>query len=205
MKTLDDLLRKMPNGYRIVRALDTVRYDIPNFLKNAWRYRHEITNTYDWDSMGSLRYTKAHLERVADYIEKRGHEVEESRLKKVEKIRRAVELIDLHLEELFTDWAEREMGETLYDSQIYFEKIEGTDLSQMKDRLSPEERAHNGRIYDRAQEIAKETWMELFGILRGQDPGIYEILADFSKGDHKKQAELWSDWFDGSGMKHWWD
>ena len=97
------------------------------------------------------------------------------------------------------------MGEKLFDSQIYFKRIEGTDLSEMKDRLTEEQKQHNGRIYKRAQEIAKETWMELFEILRGQDTRIYSAIADFHRDDHKKRAELWESWFDGSGFKHWWD
>ena len=195
-----------PRRYgRLWRTWDSVRYDIPRFLRNAWYYRAELTNTFEWDAMGSLRFTKAHLEKVAEYLEKHGHEVEESRLLKVQKIRRAVELLDLHLEERFTEWAEKEMGETLFDSGIYFEKIEGTDLSEMKNRLTDSEKEHNGKIYKRANEIAKETWQELFDILRGQDTRIYSIMADFHKGDHKRLAELWNDWFDGSGFKHWWD
>jgi hypothetical protein len=196
----------MPQPYgRVWRAWDRVRYDIPNFLRNAWLYRAELTHTYDWDGTGTLKFTKAHLERVADYLETKGHEIEDSRLKKVKMIRRAVELIDLHLEERFTDWAELEMGEKLFDSQIYFERIAGSDLSEMKDRLTPEEKAHNGRIYRRADEIAKETWQELFEILRGQDIRIYSVLKELDGGDHRKQSELWDAWFDGSGLKHWWD
>jgi hypothetical protein len=160
---------------------------------------------FDWDSMGSMRIAKSHLERVADYLETKGNEVHESRDKKVKMIRRAVELLALHLEEDFIEWAEREMGQTLVDSQIYFEKIVGSDCSVMKDRLTEEERAHNGSIYKRANEIAKETWMELFEILRGQDTQVYSILVDLHKDDHKKQADLWDGWYDGSGLKHWWD
>lgn len=205
MKTFDKLVVKLPHGYYLLRTIDRIRYDFPNFLRNAWCYRHALTNTFDWDSLSGMRITAAHLSRVADYLETKGHDSEESRLKKVKMIRRAVELIDLHLEEKFIDWAEAEMKETLFDSQIYFEKIEGSDLSHMKDRLTEDERAHNGRIYKRAQEIAKETWLELFEILRGQDSRIYQIMMDMHKGDPKRQSEIWDDWFDGSGMKHWWD
>jgi hypothetical protein len=196
----------MPRPYgRLWRAWNRVRYDLPNFLRNVWIYRAELTHTYDWDGTGTLEFTKAHLERVANYLEKRGNEVEESRLKKVKMIRRAVELIDLHLEERFIDWAEAEMDERLIDSQIYFQKIEGSNLSEMKDHLTDEGRAHNGRIYERANEIAKETWQELFEILRGQDTRIYSILRELEDGDHRKQSEIWEAWFDGSGLKHWWD
>jgi len=198
------LIKPAPYG-RLWRTWDKIRYDFPNFLRNIWIYRSELTHTYDWDGTGTLKFTKAHLERVANYLETRGHEVEESRLKKVKMIRRAVELMDLHIEERFTEWAELEMSETLFDSKIYFEKIEDSDLSEMKDRLTPEEKAHNGRIYKKADEIAKETWQELFEILRGQDTRIYTVLREIDGGDHRKQAELWDAWFDGSGLKNWWD
>lgn len=205
MKTFDKLISQLPYGYYILRTIDRVRYDFPNFLKNAWIYRAELTNTFDWDGTSGMRITAAHLKRVADYIEVKGHEVEESRLKKVKMIHRAVELIELHLEEDFISWAEQEMDEKIIDGQIYFEKIEGSEYSQMKDRLTEDEKAHNGRIYKRAQEIATETWMELFEILRGQDSRVYRIMVDMHKGDSKRQFEIWDDWFDGSGLKHWWD
>jgi hypothetical protein len=205
MKTFDNLVSQLPYGYYILRTIDRVRYDFPNFLKNAWIYRKALTDTHDFDAMSGLRITGAHLKRVADYLETRGNEVEEHRLKKVKMMRRAVELIELHLEEEFIEWAEREMGEAVVDGQIYFEKIGGSDYSMMKDRLTAEEKAHNGRIYKRAQEIATETWMELFEILRGQDTRVYSILTDLYREDYHKQAELWEDWFDGSGLKHWWD
>jgi hypothetical protein len=204
IKNLISLIKPAPYG-RLWRAWDQVRYDFPNFLRNAWIYRAELAHTYDWDGTGTLKFTKAHLERVAAYLETKGHEVEESRTKKVKMIKRAVELIDLHLEERFTEWAELEMGETLFDSQIYFEKIKGEELFEMKNRLTPEEKTHNGRIYKRADEIAKETWQELFEILRGQDTRIYTVLREIDGGDHRKQSELWDAWFDGSGLKNWWD
>lgn len=196
----------MPRPYgRLWRAWSTVRHDIPNYLRNCWIYREQLTNTFDWDGLGCLKIMAAHLERVANYLEKSGHEVEESRLQKVKMIRRAVELMRLHIEEDFISWAEEEMGETLIDSQIYFEKIEDSDMSVMKDRLTDEEREHNGRIYNRANDIAKDTWMELFEILRGQDIRIYQILMELENGDRSKQSDVWNAWFDGSGLKHWWD
>jgi hypothetical protein len=196
----------MPSKYgRVWRMWNSIRYDIPHFLKNVWIYRAEIGSIYDWESTGSLKLLKRHLERLAVYLEKHGHEIEEPRLKKVEKIRRAVDLLDLHIEEGFTDWAEVELGEELINNGFYFEKIEGTEYSTLNDRLTAEEKAHNGRIYKRAQEIATETWMELFEILRGQDTRLYSILREFHENDHTKQAEIWNDWYDGSGMKHWWD
>jgi hypothetical protein len=196
----------LPRYHRVWRTWDFVRYDIPNFVKNVWLFRSELTNTFEWDAMSSLKIMRSNLERVANYLEKNGREVAESRLKKVEKIRRAVVLIDLHLNEEFISWAEDQTGETLIDREIRFEKCEDREgLFRLADDLTEEERAHNGRIYAAAQEIATDTWMELFEILRGQDTKVYRILSDLYKGDHKQQAEMWDDWYDGSGLKHWWD
>ena len=196
----------LPAKYgRLWRAWDFVRYDIPNFLRNTWVFRAELTRTFDWDAMTSLRLMKAHLGRVADYLEKNGLLVEDSRFKKVEKIRRAIALMDLHLEERFIDWAEEDLEEKLVDRGIYFEKQEDGDYSVMKDRLTDSERDHNGRIYARAQEIATETWMELFEIIRGQDLRAYTVLVDLYRDDYRMQSNLWGDWFNGSGLKHWWD
>jgi len=208
MKIREKIRELMPSLYwTLKRKLDWIAYTVPNFFRNVYRFRNILANTYDWDATACLRMMKIHLERVANYLETNGQEVKEHRLKKVEKIRRAVALLELHSEEDFISWAEERTGEKVIETDYYFEKSEEhKGCYQMKDHLTDEEKAHNGRIYKAAQEIATETWKELFDILRGQDPEVYHILLELSKSsDPKQSSDLWFNWFDGSGLKHWWD
>ena len=49
------------------------------------------------------------------------------------------------------------------------------------------------KVFNRAREIEKQEWDELFVILKGQD---------YTKFDKKID---WDKQFDGSGIKGWWD
>jgi hypothetical protein len=61
------------------------------------------------------------------------------------------------------------------------------------DKDTPEERAHNKKVFERSSEIEEQEWNELLSILKGQD------TTKFDKGLD------WYEQFDGSGLKNWWD
>ena len=63
----------------------------------------------------------------------------------------------------------------------------------MVDNDTDEEKQHNKKVFNRAREIEKQEWDELFVILKGQD---------YNKFDDNKD---WDKQFDGSGIKTWWD
>ena len=48
-------------------------------------------------------------------------------------------------------------------------------------------------MFDRAREIERQEWDELFTILKGQDYTKFDKDVD------------WDEQFDGSGIKGWWD
>jgi hypothetical protein len=72
------------------------------------------------------------------------------------------------------------------------------------DTNNKEENEHNRKVYKLADEIEVEEWSELFTILKGQDIEEYRNLFN-SLTDNDKKGNLWLEWYDGSGMKHWWD
>jgi hypothetical protein len=152
-----------------------------------------------------MMFMKISINHMADKIENHGLEVDYSRFKKINKMRRVVELIKNYNESLYIDIAEKEMGE-LFSGEIRFEPVDPmneifsgeiqddstNELFEMKDNLTKDQKSHNRKIYERAREIEKEQWSELFEILKGQD---YEKL---DKDDFENQL-------DGSGLNTWWD
>ena len=52
---------------------------------------------------------------------------------------------------------------------------------------------------------AANEWDELFKILKGQDYKEYRKLVKLDKKKEIKNDNLWDEWFDGSGIKGWWD
>lgn len=68
-----------------------------------------------------------------------------------------------------------------------------------------EDKAHNRRVFDRAHEIEEQEWNEIWTILKGQDMNEYRAYLDSLTEEERKNGNAYYKWFDGSGMKHWWD
>ena len=175
------------------KTYELFRYDLPRFFKNVWRFRSALWNHYWWDHHGSLEFLQISLSHMSDNIEKHGSEVDESRLKKVEKMRRAVKLIKNHIEDLYIDMAETELGELVLRKWEFEPSHDNPDYFQMIDKDTPEEKEHNMKVYKRAREIEKQEWDELFQILTGQEYAKFNKKTD------------WNKQFDGTGLRGWWD
>lgn len=189
------------------KAFDAIRYGIPRFLKNVWRFRKALWNHYWWDHHGTLMFLDIGLTHMADKLEKDGLEVDESRLKKVAAMRRAVQLIKNYNEDNYIEQAEAELGAlVLHDWN--FVPVEGKDdLFQLEDRDTPEEKAHNRKVFDRARKIGEAEWKELWKIFSGQDMNEYRSLIHNVKTNEEREKEQdnYYKWFDGSDMRGWWD
>ena len=177
------------------------RYDLPRFFKNIWKFRKGLWNHYWFDHHGTLRFLEIGLTDMADRIEKDGMEVDSSRLKKVAKMRRAVELIKNYNEDNYIEMAEKELGEIVLH-EWEFEDVEGKPgYSRLVDNDTEEEKEHNRKVFERAHEIEENEWNELFTILKGRPSPEFQMFLD--KSENKESA--WDNWFDGSGMRGWWD
>ena len=190
------------------------RRGLPNFFKNLWYFRKELWNFRGWDYSFNLELFAKSLEKTAEYLEVYGIEIDSSRIKKVQKIKRVVELLKRVKESSYLESAEQELGEIIMRDWEFEETGETTDnplgeigekLYSLVDHETEEEKEHNKKVYDRAIEIENEEWKEIWKILEGQDLNEYRKLYDAQTEEQKRKQELWDDWYDGSGMKHWWD
>jgi hypothetical protein len=73
----------------------------------------------------------------------------------------------------------------------------------MVDKETDEEKEHNSNVFARSREIEDQMWAELWTILKGQEYSDFDKI----KGDAKmkEQDDLYNNWFDGSGLRGWWD
>ena len=107
-----DSFERMVNRQRWYwKTVDLFRYDLPNFFRNLWLFRKNLWNHtwYNGDS-SILPWVKTVVDDMAWKIETRGHEVDESRMKKVEKMKRLSYLIDVCVHDTFIEEAEKELG-----------------------------------------------------------------------------------------------
>jgi hypothetical protein len=108
-------------------------------------------------------------------------------------MRRVVELIKNYNEDNYIEMAEKELGELMIHDWEFEDVPDKPGFSQLVDNDTDEERVHNRKVFDRARELEKQEWDELFVILKGQDYTKFDKDID------------WYEQFDGSGIKGWWD
>lgn len=168
--------------------------DSPNFFKNIWKFRKALWHHRWWDYSGTLHFMEIAIEDISKNIEERGIEVENSRMKKVNKMNRGVEILKNIREYRYFDIVETELGRAYNSKKVEFVPCEeNPNYYEMVDYDTDEEREFNNQYFARVTELENQEWAELWEILKGQD---------YTKFDKRKD---WDDQFDGSGMKNWWD
>jgi hypothetical protein len=172
-------------GYdtKLWKVWAAVRYDIPLFFKNIWRFRKELYNHQWYDYRYTLEMLYRSLSIMVVKLEKDGIEENVSRDKKVQKIKRALELLKHKLDDDYIGRAELELGE-LPDRPFEFEKMEDGNYL-LVDNDTPAERKHAKSVFKRARQIEEKEWKELWGIFKGT-------------------YKTWEN-FDGTDMRGWWD
>ena len=171
---------------KLWKVWEAIRYNIPLFFKNIWRFRKELYNHQWWDYRFTLEMLYRSLSIMVAKLETDGIEEDGSRGKKVQKIKRALELLKHKLDDDYVNRAEMELGE-LPHKPFEFEKMEDGNYL-LVDNDTPAEREHAQKIYKRAREIEDAEWKELWEIFKG---------TKFSK------KFGWA--YDGSDMRGWWD
>jgi hypothetical protein len=163
-----------------------IRYDIPLFFKNVWRFRKELYNHQWWDYRFHLEMMYRSLSIMEKGMSEKGIEVTETRDVKVQKMRRALELLKHKLDDDYIQRAEVELGE-LSHNPIDFEPIEGKEgLYRLVDNDTQEDKKHARKVYKRARVIEDTEWKELWDIYKG------------------KKFTTWEK-YDGSDLRGWWD
>lgn len=181
--------------HKVVKFWDLFRYDLLHFLRNVWVFRKNLWNHRWYNGDGSiLPWVKTAVDDMSWRIEKNGHEIEKTRMKKVEKMKRLSYLINVHLNDEYLDIAEKELGEVI-NKPWKFVPIEGKkDLFKIDFNNTPDEDKHNTKVYLRSYEIEKEYWNEITSIIKGPD---YDKLKDSGKD--------FDDHYDGTDIRAWWD
>ena len=190
-KSMDRMRRHQTWWYR---TYEVFRYRIPMFFENLWFFRKELWEFRSWDYTFNLRLLSRSLKKTAHTMEFYGNEVEIYRIKKVNKIKRAIQILDTINESSYIDRAEKELGE-----------IKNLDGWRMDREDSQEEREHNRKVFELARKIEEYEWKELWDILKGQNHQEYIDLINKLSDQEKENKDVWNEWNDGSGMRGWWD
>jgi len=157
------------------RIYDFIKISIPNFFRNIWLFRNELSTHRWWDYSHTLSMMKRSLELTSEGLKNKGNEVIEERSKKIEKIDRAIYLIDLFIEDDFTELARLDLN------------IEKMPIHS----LVKSEKGHYEIKTDNP-----EDWEKIFSKSEGLKRDMWEELWDIFRGSEKK---------DGTDLRGWWD
>ncbi len=178
--------RLMWHQSKVYRFYALFRYDIPQFIGNIWKFRKELWSHRWWD----YRFTLEMLYRSIQIMEKnmsvKGFEVSETREPKVQSMRKALELLKHKLDDDYVDRAEAELGELIMHDWE-FEEVDGGN-HRLIDKETPEEKAHNRKVFEMARDLEEKEWKELWEII---------------KGTKRSKKYGWA--YDGTDMRAWWD
>jgi hypothetical protein len=193
---------------KIWKVWDAIRYDIPNFFKNIYRFRKELYNHQWWDYRFTLEMLYRSLTILEGGLSKDGMEVPESREKKLKQIRRVLELLKHKLDDDYIERAEKVLGQ-LPLKPFEWEDIEGTDSHRLVDNDTPAERKHMKKVFAHARKLEKTEWVEIWNIISGLQTDEhwkdYIKTEDYTKLDTQGKFEAQWKWSDGSDMRTWWD
>ena len=208
LKYEDSILEKIVDFFwydcKLWKVKDALTIGIPNFFKNIWRFRKELYQHQWWDYTFTLQMLYRSLSIMVDKLEKDGIEVDSHRLKKVTKIRRAIQIIKSKIDGDYIGRAEFELGE-IPSRPMEFEKIEGSDTYRMVDNIILAESKHITKVYKLANKIEEQEWKELWKIFEGQDIKQFSKLLKTKTKEEKLNNDIWNECFDGSDMRGWWD
>jgi len=138
-----------------------------------WRHRW-------WDYSFTLEVLKTSLEIMSPNLEKYGIEENVSRIKKVQKINRVIEILNSVRSDDYFERAEKIVGKPeMRDWK--FEAQPDSNWVTLVDDETPEEKEQWRRYFDCAQKLEEDEWKELWKILKGTGKD------------------------DGTGIRGWWD
>lgn len=188
------------------RLLKGIKYDLLNskpvlFITNAYRFRRILSRHRWWDYTFTLELLQKSLQIVSNGIETKGNEIDDYRLKKVKAMKRCIELLDNKLNDRYLEQAEKQLGKYIY----------GGDFFEW-DKLTPEENEHNKNVSRLSFQIEQSEWDELWDTIKGSSSKYEKWEAfkrkQFTKEQRKDNGLMESEyrkWYDGSGMRSWWD
>jgi hypothetical protein len=201
----DSIKRLIRHNTWWYKTYSLFRYDIPRFVKNVWKFRKALNNHYWWDHHALLQFMEIGLADMADKVEKRGLEIDISRLKKVKAMKRAAELIRNYNEDLYIEMSEAELGEVIHHEWEFEEVEDKPGYSRLVDNKTEEEKVHNRKVFERSREIGEQEWKELWRILQGQENEGYQKIFKSLAEEEKKEEDHYYKWFDGTDLRGWWD
>ena len=143
-----------------------------NFFKNIWMFRKPLYEFKWWDNHSLLHFMKIGISDIANGIETKGSEVNETRLIKIAKMQRAIQILSNHLDDSYIELAEKECGELVHSEFKFVPLPDNSKLFTVEDNLTKEESKHNSKVFECSLKLENDEWNELFETLKDTNTGL---------------------------------
>jgi hypothetical protein len=146
------------------------RMQMSNFMQwliNSWRFRQELSRYRNFDRDLGLFARAIELHKI--YIEKHGHQADESRLPKISVITRAVYLLRKFNTDNILDIAEQQLGYEYDAYNFRFVENEGSPETYRMVTIDATIEEKNKALSERSRLLEKELWRELWDIVHGDE------------------------------------
>jgi hypothetical protein len=144
-----------------------------SFFKNIWMFRKPLCEFKWWDSYSLLYFMKIGINNIANGIETKGSEVDETRFVKIVKMRRAIQILSNQLSDFaYIELAEKECGEIFHEEFKFVPVPDNSELFRMEDSISEEKSKHNSKVLEYSCKLEDNEWNELFEILKDTNNGL---------------------------------
>jgi hypothetical protein len=189
---------------KLWKVWEFITITIPLFFKNIWRFRKELARHNWWDYTYTLEILYRSLSIMVVKLEKDGIEEDVCRMKKVNAIKRVLELLRHKLDDDYVDRAELKLGKVNW-KPIEFKPTKN-GLYEMIDNETPAERKHLRKVFQYASKLENEEWAEIWETIGGnQSISEYKKLLKGKTPAELLKHNLWNEWYNGSDMRGWWD
>lgn len=141
------------------KIYEFLRYDLWRFISNVYLFRKELYQFYDFDSIYSLNLFKRALELNKKNIVN-GYESEKYKNIKIDKISRAIEILNHIKYSEYIELAENQLFITLSD-------MEPLDDIQSSKTIKFALTQNDHDIFNLADKLEEDEWCELWMIIKG--------------------------------------
>ena len=135
-------------------------YNFKNSLQALRKYFKITTKMVPWDYSSVLKMMVFQISTLAEYMEKYGYEVEESRMEKVKRMKEFVKLAKNQLEDNFANRCGYK------DNESEFIPVEGKEDFFSIEYKDKEIEKHNSEVFKEAHKLEEKEWDEMFEILK---------------------------------------
>lgn len=163
------------------RRIKDFWFDFKWSIKNLIKFRKIVSEFRPWDYNYLFRMFAFQLKQLHDQIELRGMESDETRLPKLEKMKRVLEILNSIEKD---DYDER-CGYDPKARKISFKKLSDEELKEIgqenqelyemtMDMNEGYENYNIDKVYKDSEELRKKEWDELFEILKNNLEGWWD-------------------------------